>query len=817
MNDYNVEYNREGLLGLPLLALRGLAIFPNMLMHFDVGREKSVKALEEAMRGARRIFLVAQKEIKTDEPKADELYEMGTVCLIKQILRIPGENTVRVLVEGQTRARIVKIEREKPFFFVRVQVVEPPAEIENTPVIEALVRRCYNLFEQYSELAPKPSPEVLLNVVSSTDPGYIADYIAQNILIRHTEKQAILEELNPRRRLEKMNSILEREIEILNLEQGIANRVQEQLGKNQRDYILREQMKVIQSELGESDDALEEIEKYREKIYALKLPKESEEKLLREVARLSKQPFSSQEAAVLRNYIETCIELPWRKESRERISVETTEKVLNADHYGLTKVKERILETVAVRKLKPDVTGQILCLVGPPGVGKTSIAMSVARALGRKAARISLGGVRDESDIRGHRKTYVGAMPGRIMAAMLQVGVKNPVLVLDEIDKMGQSYMGDPAAALLEVLDSEQNHAFRDHFIELPFDLSRVLFITTANTTDTIPRPLLDRMEVIELTSYTDEEKLQIAKRHLVPKQIKKHGLSARQLRITDDALREIAAGYTRESGVRLLEREIARICRKTAKRFVTEEGLTHVTVKASDLNDILGPRKYLPEKIESELEVGVVNGLAWTATGGELLEVEAAIVPGTGKLELTGNLGDVMKESVHAATTYIRSRVDSLGIDPEFYKKNDIHLHFPEGAVPKDGPSAGIAITTALVSALTGAPVRRSLAMTGEITLRGRVLPIGGLKEKSMAALRNGIKTVIIPADNEKDLSELDPLVTGALKYITVSHVDSVISAAIDFTDFHPFVPPRVNVTVEPHVEPHIEPSAQNVPRIKQ
>lgn len=786
MSDYNINADKKKHLNLPLLALRGLTIFPSMLMHFEVGREKSIKALEEAMNTSRRIFLLAQRDVRTDNPSPEDLYSIGTICVVKQILRMPGENTVSVLVEGRDRGRLLAIISDNPFYFAAVEQIAD-AETEDDPQIEALIRRSYDLFEQYIGLAPKPTSEVFLNLVASTDPAYIADYIAQNIFIRHTEKQAVLEELDPRSRLERVNSILEREIEILTLEQSIAERVQEQLGKNQRDYILREQIKVIQSELGEAEDEGEELERYRRQIAGLRLEPEIEQKLMREVTRLGKQSFGSAESAVIRNYLETCIELPWNKESRERVSIKATEKILNADHYGLEKVKERILETVAVRKLAPDISGQIICLVGPPGVGKTSIAMSVARALGRKLQRISLGGVRDEADIRGHRRTYVGAMPGRIMAAMRQAGVKNPLIVLDEIDKLGSSHMGDPASALLEVLDSEQNSAFRDHFVEIPFDLSRVMFITTANTTSTIPRPLLDRMEVIELSSYTDEEKLQIAKRHLIPKLLKKHGITKSMLRISDDAVREIAASYTRESGVRILERELGRICRRAAKEIVSGES-KRISVTSSNLEDYLGVRKYKPEKIESELEVGVVNGLAWTTVGGELLEVECNIVSGSGKLELTGNLGEVMKESARAAMTYIRSRAEKLGIDPEFHKNTDIHIHFPEGAIPKDGPSAGIAMTVAIVSALTSAPVRRSIAMTGEVTLRGRVLPIGGLKEKTMAALRSGIKTVIIPEDNEKDLNDIDPLVKSALKFITVSNVDAVLKTAIDFSDFKPF-----------------------------
>ncbi len=772
---------------IPMLALRGLTIFPRMLMHFDVGREKSIKALEECMAGSRRIFLLAQKDARTDDPRRDDLYTVGTICIIKQVLRLPNESTVRVMVEGVCRAKLLTIEQESPCFHTVVERIAPPESRKNTPTTEALIRYCCELFEQYVNLAPKPTPEVLENVLASTDAGYISDYIAQNILIRHAEKQGVLEELQPIKRLKMVQKILKRENEILVLEQGIAEKVQDQMNRNQKDYVLREQLKVIQRELGEGDDTFEEQDKYKANIEKLGASQDVKDKLLKELSRMAKQPFGSQEAAVLRNYLDICLDIPWDKSTKERISVEATEKVLNGEHYGLEKVKERILETVAVRKLTPDVPGQTICLVGPPGVGKTSIAMSIAKALNRKAVRVSLGGVRDESDIRGHRKTYVGAMPGRVINALCQVGVNNPVMVLDEIDKMGSSHMGDPAAALLEVLDTEQNHAFRDHFVEVPVDLSRVMFITTANTADTIPRALLDRMEVIELPSYTDEEKVQIAKRHLIPKQVKKHGIKRGKLRITDDALREIIAGYTRESGVRVLEREIAKICRRSAMKFVSG-GEKTVTVRAGNLEEYLDVRRFTPEHIDNELEVGVVNGLAWTSVGGELLEVECSVLPGTGKIELTGNLGDVMKESARTAVTCIRSRCDSLGIDPNFYNTKDIHIHFPEGAVPKDGPSAGVSVTTAIVSALTGAPVRRSVAMTGEVTLRGRVLPIGGLREKTMAAMRNGIKTVIIPADNEKDLKEIDPLVRNALNFVTVTDVDKVIKEAVDFSGFKPF-----------------------------
>ncbi len=765
---------------MPALALRGLTIFPNMLLHFDVGREASIKALDEAMSSGAPIFLVAQRELTVENPRLEDLYTIGTVSNVRQILRLPGDN-VRVMVEGVSRGQLQGLAQTAPFILAQVLEIRPEEEVRRTARTEALIRRTYELFERYIELAPKMTPDVLLSVLSSEDPGYIADYIAQNIVMRAGDKQAILEELRPVRRLERLYQILRREVEILELELDMQNKVRDQLTRSQKDYFLREQMKVIQQELGEDGQSGDsESAEYRERISKAKLPGEVAEKLLKEVGRLEKQSFGSAEATVIRNYLDTCLELPWGKKTRERVDVAAARKVLDADHFGLDKVKERILEFLAVKQLAPDLKGQIICLVGPPGVGKTSIAMSVARALHRSLARISLGGVHDEAEIRGHRKTYVGAMPGRIITAVKQAGSCNPLLLLDEIDKLGMDRQGDPSSALLEVLDGEQNAAFRDHFLEVPFDLSDVLFITTANTTETIPRPLLDRMEVIELSSYTDEEKLQIAQRHLLPKQLKRHGLKKSQLKLTDDALREVITGYTRESGVRVLERELASVCRKAAMRIVSD-GVKSISVTGDNLERFLGVRRYHPERLPRMEQVGVVNGLAWTSVGGELLEVEVGVVPGSGKVELTGNLGDVMKESCHAALSYIRSRAAALGIEADFYTKKDIHVHFPEGAVPKDGPSAGIAITTAMVSALTGAPVKRELAMTGEITLRGRVLPIGGLKEKTMAALRNGIKTVILPADNEKDLEEIDQTVRSALRFLPVEQVDAVLAEALD------------------------------------
>jgi ATP-dependent Lon protease len=703
---------------------------------------------------------------------------VGTISTVRQILRLPGKS-IRVMVEGVSRGRLVSLSQQNPYLLAEVAEVESPTE-RVTVRGEALVRHAYELFERYGELSPRMSADALINVMSSEDPGYIADFIAQNIIMRVADKQAILDEVRPIPRLNKLIRMLHREVEILEMEQEIQTQVQDNLSQSQRDMVLREQLKVIQRELGEGDRGDSEAHRYRERIYAAKLPKEVEEKLLKEVSHLERQSFGSAEGAVIRNYLDVCLELPWSKKTRERVNVDLARKILEQDHFGLEKVKERILEFLAVKQLAPDLKGQILCLVGPPGVGKTSVAMSMARALNRKLSRISLGGVHDEAEIRGHRKTYVGAMPGRIIAAMRQAESKNPLLLLDEIDKMGMDHRGDPAAALLEVLDGEQNSTFRDHFIELPFDLSEVLFVTTANTLDTIPRPLRDRMEIIELSSYTDEEKVQIAKRHLLPREIQRHGLNKRQLSLTDDALREIIVSYTRESGVRLLERKLGDVCRKAAMKVVTQKAKS-IRVTGDTVEEFLGVRRYHPEKNGKEGRIGVVNGLAWTSVGGTLLEVEVNVLPGSGKVELTGNLGDVMKESAMAARSYIRSRATRLGISADFYKEKDIHIHFPEGAVPKDGPSAGITMAVAVVSALTETPVRGDVAMTGEVSLRGRVLPIGGLREKSMAALRNGIHTVIIPAENEKDLQEIDQTVRSALQFIPVEHVDQVLACALE------------------------------------
>ncbi|MBR4194143.1 MAG: endopeptidase La [Oscillospiraceae bacterium] len=767
-----IEYEQ-----LPVIALRGLVTYPHVTMHFEAGREKSLRAIEKAMKVDQRILLLPQRSLLDNDPDFEKLNPIGTVAQIKQIVRVPGE-AARLLVTGLNRARVVTALKTEPYLCARVCVLHEE-EIAVTPRIEALMRTAYRLFEEYMELSQRPLHEEMLRMLASKAPGEISDIIAQAASFRFGDKLSLLNQLHPAKRLYHCNKLMDRELDILGIEEEMQDKAQESMNKDQRDYFLREQMKAIRQELGEEEDDTDE---YETKIKALKLSEEAEEKLLKEVKRLAKQPYGSSEATVIRNYLDVALELPWNESTKERLNIEQARKLLDQDHYGLEKVKSRILEFLAVRQMAPENRGQILCLVGPPGVGKTSIASSIAACLNRKLARISLGGVHDEAEIRGHRKTYIGAMPGRILAALTQVKSNNPLILFDEIDKLGTDYRGDPAAALLEVLDPEQNVAFRDNFLELPFDLSKCMFITTANTDDTIPRPLLDRMEVIYLDSYTDEEKLMIAKNHLLPKQRERHGLKKTQLRIPDSTLREIIACYTRESGVRRLEQELAKICRRTAMELIEHPETKRVTVSSANLEKYLGVRKYLPDRLPEEDPVGLVNGLAWTSVGGEMLEVECNVVEGSGKLELTGNLGKVMQESVQAAMSYIRSRADQLGIPADFYKTRDIHVHFPEGAVPKDGPSAGITVCTALVSALTGATVRRDVAMTGEISIRGRVLAIGGLKEKTMAALRHGIKTVIIPQDNLKDLEEIDQTVRKALNFVLVRSADTVLETALNF-----------------------------------
>lgn len=777
-----IERTRAELKRLPVLPLRGLTAFPNMIIHFDVGRLMSIRALEASIKNGQTIFLTAQRELKTDVPGPGDLYQIGTICMVRQILRLPGDN-IRVLVEGSSRAvahQFTVPEKQEDCIYAEVEELSDYVIGVTERRAQALVRTAQERFAEYAQYAGRISQDVEMTVAEGGEPGWLADYIMQNLSVEVEAKQEILEELNVTRRLAMVIRLLGEETEILKIENEIQDELKTQIDKNQREYYLREQIKVIQSELGEQDTAAE-AEAYRKRVLDMRLPQECEDKLIHEVDRFAKLSGSSAEQGVVRTYLDTVLDLPWNKKSEERLDLGEAQAILDRDHYGLKKVKERIMEFLAVKTLAPDLRGQVLCLVGPPGVGKTSIAKSIAEAMGRNYARMSLGGVRDEADIRGHRKTYIGAMPGRIMDALRRAGSSNPLLLLDEIDKMGNDFRGDPAAAMLEVLDTEQNVAFRDHYIELPFDLSDVLFLTTANDLSTVPRPLLDRMEVIELSSYTEEEKRQIALHHLLPKQMEKHGLQKGQLVISEKMLGLVISRYTREAGVRRLEQLLAKICRKAAKHIT--DGGRRLTVSEKNLEELLGVARYKDDVVTKKDAVGIVNGLAWTSVGGEMLEVEVAVVPGTGKIEVTGNLGTVMQESAKAAVTFVRSRANELSIDPMFYKDNDLHIHFPEAAVPKDGPSAGVTITTALVSALTEAPVRHDVAMTGEVTLRGRVLPIGGLREKTMAAYRAGIRTVVIPKDNESDLQDIEPVVREKLEFVTAEHMDTVMETAIDFT----------------------------------
>ncbi len=762
---------------IPILALRGLVVFPEQTVHFEVGRPKSIMALDEAMKRDQVLMLIPQRDMSKDDPGLTDLVPMGTVCKVKQVLRGQGDS-VRVLVMGLYRARIQELTQADPYLFGVVASV-PETQTVDSLQAKALRREANTLYHQYVELSEYQAGTVQLRMLASDHCGFVADSIAQHSSIDFKEKVKILTQMNPLKRLELAVKFLRQETVMIQLEAEIQEKTRANMDQQQRDYYLREQMRVIREELGDTDE--NEFADFEQKIKALKLCAESQEKLLKDVERLRKQPFGSSEAAVLRNYLDIVLELPWNKKTKERIDVAAARKVLEKDHFGLEKVKERILETIAVRQMAPQMPPQIICLVGPPGVGKTSIAYSIAKALNRKMARLSLGGVHDEADIRGHRKTYVGAMPGRIMTALTQAGSSNALLLLDEVDKMGSDYRGDPSAALLEVLDGEQNSTYRDNYLEIPYDLSDVMFIATANDLGTIPRPLLDRMEVIELGSYTDEEKLMIAKNHLLPKQMERHGIKKSQLRLTEDAIREIIFCYTRESGVRNLERCIGQLCRKADMKLLEQETPKRLTVSGGDLEEYLGTRRFLPEKQGGADQVGLVTGLAWTSVGGEVLEVEVNVMEGSGKLELTGNLGDVMKESVQAAMSYIRANATSLDIAPDFYKTKDIHVHFPEGAVPKDGPSAGVTVCTAMVSALTGTSVRSDVAMTGEISIRGRVLPIGGLKEKTMAALRHGIHTVIIPKANERDLEDIDQTVRRRLNFVTAETVETVLDTALN------------------------------------
>lgn len=767
----------------PLLPLRGLLVYPSMVLHLDVGRDKSVKALEKAMVDDNLILLCSQSEVSIEEPSQDEIFRIGTVAKVRQMLKLPN-GTIRVLVEGLERAEIIQyIDNEE---YYEVQAKELPEEETNDPEVSALMRTVLTQFEHYINLSKKVTPETLAAVSDIEEPGRLADVITSHLLIKIKDKQDILETVDVRARLERLLDILNNEREVLELERKINQRVKKQMEKTQREYYLREQMKAIQKELGEKEGRAGEVEELRQQLSELTVPEKVQEKIEKEIDRLEKMPASSAEGSVIRNYVDWLISLPWSKSTDDDLDLHHAEAILNEDHYGLDKPKERVLEYLAVQKLVKKLKGPILCLVGPPGVGKTSLARSIAKSLGREFVRISLGGVRDEAEIRGHRRTYVGAMPGRIIQGMKTAGSTNPVFLMDEIDKMASDFRGDPSAALLEVLDPEQNNTFSDHFIEVPFDLSNVMFVTTANSVQSIPRPLLDRMEMLSIPGYTELEKMQIAKQYLLPKQTEEHGLTPEQLEIGEDALLRMIREYTRESGVRNLEQQVAALCRKAAKAIVSDN-LEKVSIEPDQIKDYLGVPKFRYGLIEKEDQVGSVTGLAWTEVGGETLTIEVTVVPGSGKLMLTGKLGDVMKESAQAAFSYTRSKAKDLHIADDFHEKNDIHIHIPEGAIPKDGPSAGITIATALISALTGRPVSKEVAMTGEITLRGRVLPIGGLKEKTLAAHRAGYKKILLPMDNERDLRDIPESVRNDLTFVPVSHMDQVLEQALIATKATP------------------------------
>lgn len=765
---------------IPAVAMRGIVVFPKMVIHFDIAREKSIKAIETAVKSDRKIFLSAQKDTLIENPEPDDIFKIGVVAEIRQTLRTP-DNVLRVLVEGLYKARIDSFGDSSDYLKVHVKKMlnYSRSKVNETELI-AVVRSVKDIFERYTYYIPRMPKDLVESVLEQNDPYLVFENIAYNVNLDYADLQSLLEENNIFIRLSMLFGFLVKEVEVLELENKIQEQVKDNINRNQREYYLREQLKVISSQLGDDDGVQDEIYDYYDKIYAAKMPEESTQKFIKEVERLAKMPSSSQESFVIRNYLDTCLSLPWSKSTKTKTDISKAQKILDKDHYGLEKVKERILESIAVHALLPEVTGQIICLVGPPGVGKTSVGKSIAKALGRKYVRVSLGGIRDESDIRGHRKTYVGSMPGRIINALITAGSNNPLILLDEIDKMGNDYKGDPSSAMLEVLDSEQNKEFRDHYIEIPFDLSKTLFVTTANTTQTIPTPLLDRMEVIELTSYTREEKFHIAKEHLIPKQIKKHGLKLSQMKISDDAIYALIEFYTKEAGVRTLERTIASLCRKAAKDIVSSKA-KKIAFTAENLEEYLGNKKYLPDFMNKKSEVGITNGLAWTSVGGVIMPLEVLVLNGKGNVEITGSLGDVMKESAKIAVSYVRSIAGKYGIDENFYKGKDLHIHAPEGAVPKDGPSAGVTMVTSMVSALSGIPVKSNVAMTGEITLHGKVLPIGGLKEKTMAAFKSGMDTVIIPAENKGDLSEIDETVKTGLHFICAEKIEDVLNAALD------------------------------------
>ena len=781
---------------MPTVALRGIVLFPGMSFHFDVGRKKSIAAVKAAMHGNQKIFLVTQKDITEEDPTSDALFKVGVVADVKQVIKSTDNNFMRVVVEGVTRATVVDFLQEKPYFITDVKERKSQKiKEESKDAAKAAIRKVKDLFDIYCHISQREMDDVAAKVFFSEDADELADIVAGNTIANYVDRQALLEELNPLERLQKLYLLLSEEVEILKHENDLESKVEVALEKNQKEYYLREKMRIISEELGDGEDSLSEHEKYKKKIAELDCSDEIRDKLSSECDKLSKMQGNSADATVCRNFLDTALSMPFGKYTEDNYDLKRAEKILDDDHYGLKKIKERFIEMLAVKARTDDVKGQIICLVGPPGVGKTSIVRSVAKSMGRKYVRLSLGGVSDEAEIRGHRKTYVGAMPGRIVNALISAKTFNPIILLDEIDKLGRDYKGDPASAMLEVLDPEQNFAFRDNYMEFPIDLSKVLFETTENDPSTIPRPHYDRMEINELTSYTPEEKFLIAKNHLIKKQASMHGLNGRTIRWNDDAIRFLIENYTREAGVRRLEQSIGAVCRKSVV-LLNEAESKRITVTKSLIKNMLGPEKYKKEAILSDDEVGVVNGLAWTSVGGEMLQVEAVTMKGDGKLELTGSLGDVMKESAKAAYSYIRSKAEKYNIPDEMFTSKNIHIHVPQGAVPKDGPSAGVTIATALLSVLTGEKVHQSVAMTGEISLTGRVLPIGGLKEKTMAAYKAGVKKVIIPIDNEPDLYEVDEAVKNAVEFITVSKLDEVFSVAV----YETAKSSKSNVRFSPH-----------------